>query len=106
MLALVPTAENKDNYGETPLMVAAYNDLVAGNSRYTITDHLRSFCDLVVNEFNKSGTEAGHVSKRISAITAMIWKYNIIPPDKLMLCLVLRTYEGNKFHVSWLLQRC
>ena len=30
----------------------------------------------------------------------MIWKYNIIPPDKLMLCLVLRTYEGNKFHVS------
>ena len=65
-----------------------------------LTSHLRSFCDLVVNEFNKSGTEAGHLSKRINAITSMIWKYNIIPPDKLMLCLVLRTYEGNKSHVS------
>ena len=29
------------------VMVAGYNDMVAGNSRYTITDHLRSFCDLV-----------------------------------------------------------
>ena len=65
-----------------------------------LIQHLRSFCDLVVNEFNESGAEAGHVAKRISAITAMIWKYNIIPPDRFILCLVLRTYEGHKIQVS------
>ena len=29
------------------VMVAGYNDMVKGSSRYTIIDHLRSFCDLV-----------------------------------------------------------
>lgn len=59
-----------------------------------LTAHLRSFCDLLVCEFSKSGG-TGHVNKCIDALNNLIWKYNIIALDRLILCMALRTHEGN-----------
>ncbi len=60
--------------------------------------HLRSFCDVLVCEFSKSGG-SGHVNKCIEAMNSLIWKYNVISLDRLILCMVLRTNEGNEAQV-------
>ena len=64
-----------------------------------LTCHLRSFCDMLVCEFSKSG-QAGHVNKCIDAMNNMIWKYNIVALEKLILCMALRTNEGSEAQVS------
>ena len=64
-----------------------------------LTCHLRSFCDMLVCEFSKSG-QAGHVNKCIDAMNNMIWKYNIVALEKLILCMALRTHEGSEAQVS------
>ena len=45
-------------------------------------------------EFAKSHP-TGHVNKCIDAMNNLIWKYNIIALDRLILCMALRTNEGN-----------
>ena len=64
-----------------------------------LTMHLRSFCDMLVCEFSKSG-QAGHVNKCIDAMNNMIWRYNIIALEKLILCMALRTHEGSEAQVN------
>ena len=59
------------------------------------TAHLRSFCDVLVMEFAKSHP-TGHVNKCIDAMNNLIWKYNIIALDRLILCMALRTNEGTE----------
>ena len=44
-------------------------------------------------EFAKSHP-TGHVNKCIDAMNNLIWKYNIIALDRLILCMALRTNEG------------
>jgi mediator of RNA polymerase II transcription subunit 23 len=63
-----------------------------------LTTHLRNFCDVLVCEFSKSGG-SGHVNKCIEAMNSLIWKYNIIALDRLILCMALRTNEGNEAQV-------
>jgi mediator of RNA polymerase II transcription subunit 23 len=65
-----------------------------------LTSHLRSFCDMLVCEFSKSG-QAGHVNKCIDAMNNLIWKYNIIALEKLILCMALRTHEGSEAQVCF-----
>jgi len=65
-----------------------------------LTAHLRSFCDFLVHEFSKSGG-GGHVNKCIDAMNNMIWKYNIITLDRLVLCMALRHHEGNEAQVCF-----
>ena len=65
-----------------------------------LTAHLRSFCDVLVLEFSKSGG-AGHVNKCIDAMNNLIWKYNIIALDRIILCMALRTNEGNDAQVCF-----
>lgn len=65
-----------------------------------LTAHLRSFCDVLVMEFGKS-YPPGHVGKCIDAINNLIWKYNIIALDRLILCMALRTNEGNEAQVCF-----
>ena len=65
-----------------------------------LTAHLRSFCDFLVHEFSKSGG-GGHVHKCIDAMNSMIWKYNIITLDRLVLCMALRNHEGNEAQVCF-----
>ena len=63
-----------------------------------LTQHLRAFCDFLVHEFSKFGG-GGHVNKSIDAMNNMIWKYNIITIDRLVLCMALRHHEGNEAQV-------
>ena len=65
------------------------------------TAHLRSFCDVLVMEFAKSHP-TGHVNKCIDAMNNLIWKYNIIALDRLILCMALRTNEGTELLKLWL----
>ena len=65
-----------------------------------LTAHLRSFCDVLVLEFSKSGG-SGHVNKCIDAMNNLIWKYNIIALDRLILCMALRTNEGSHAQVCF-----
>ena len=53
---------------------------------------------MLVCEFSKSG-QAGHVNKCIDAMNNLIWKYNIIALEKLILCMALRTHEGSEAQV-------
>ena len=65
-----------------------------------LTAHLRSFCDFLVHEFSKSGG-GGHVHKCIDAMNSMIWKFNIISLDRLVLCMAMRNHEGNEAQVCF-----
>uniref|UniRef100_A0A1B6D9V1 Mediator of RNA polymerase II transcription subunit 23 n=1 Tax=Clastoptera arizonana TaxID=38151 RepID=A0A1B6D9V1_9HEMI len=65
-----------------------------------LSSHLRNFCDYIVFEFVTSG-EGQHVNKCVDAINSMVWQYNIITIDRLILCLVLRTQEGNEAQVCF-----
>jgi hypothetical protein len=55
-----------------------------------LSAHLRKFCDYLVFEFANSGG-GQHVNKCVDAINDMIWKYNIVTIDRLVLCLVSTT---------------
>ncbi|KAJ8925039.1 hypothetical protein NQ315_001210 [Exocentrus adspersus] len=69
-----------------------------------LSAHLRKFCDCLVFEFSNS-PGGQHVNKCVDTINDMIWKYNIVTIDRLVLCLALRTQEGNEAKVcSFIIQ--
>ncbi|XP_041987313.1 mediator of RNA polymerase II transcription subunit 23 [Aricia agestis] len=53
-----------------------------------LSAHLRKFCDYLV--FEVTNPAGGHINKCVEAINDIIWKYNIVTIDRLVLCLVLR----------------
>lgn len=65
-----------------------------------LSAHLRKYCDYLVYEFANSGG-GQHVNKCVDAINDMIWKYNIVTIDRLVLCLALRTQEGSEAQVCF-----
>ncbi|GAB0092218.1 Mediator of RNA polymerase II transcription subunit 23 [Sergentomyia squamirostris] len=65
-----------------------------------LSTHLRKLCDYIVFEVQNSNVGA-HVNKCVDTINDMIWKYNIVTIDRLVLCLALRTQEGNEAQVSF-----
>lgn len=56
-----------------------------------LSAHLRKFCDHLVFEFANS-VGGQHVNKCVDTVNDMIWKYNIVTIDRLVLCLVSYTY--------------
>lgn len=50
--------------------------------------HLRKFCDYIVFEVSSIACDGSYVNKCVDAINDMIWKYNIVTFDRLVLCLV------------------
>lgn len=67
--------------------------------------HVRTFADFLVYEFS---TSAGgqQLNKCIEILNDMVWKYNIVTLDRLILCLVSRkdlnvspACRGNLSHV-------
>ncbi|XP_037867967.1 mediator of RNA polymerase II transcription subunit 23 [Bombyx mori] len=65
-----------------------------------LSAHLRKFCDYLV--FEVTDPAGGpHIYKCVDAINDIIWKYNIVTIDRLVLCLVLRPNpDGNESQVS------
>ncbi|KAL7643695.1 UNVERIFIED_CONTAM: hypothetical protein RMT77_005693 [Armadillidium vulgare] len=56
--------------------------------------HVRTLCDFLVLEFSNSSLGT-HLSKCVDTMNAIIWQFNIVPIDRLILCLCLRTQEGS-----------
>lgn len=66
--------------------VVAYKILERIGAR-ALSAHLRKFCDYFVFEVTNSAGQQ-QVNKCVDTINDMIWKYNIITIDRLVLCLV------------------
>ncbi|KAJ8687549.1 hypothetical protein QAD02_023343 [Eretmocerus hayati] len=66
-----------------------------------LSAHLRKFCDYIVFEVSSITCDGSYVNKSVDAINDMIWKYNIVTFDRLVLCLALRTLEGNEAQVCF-----
>lgn len=58
--------------------------------------HVRTFADFLVYEFS---TSAGgqQLNKCIEILNDMVWKYNIVTLDRLILCLVRRNLHTEKY---------
>ncbi|XP_053676099.1 mediator of RNA polymerase II transcription subunit 23 [Anopheles nili] len=65
-----------------------------------LSTHLRKLCDYLLFEVANS-IGGAHVNKCVDTINDMIWKYNIVTIDRLVLCLILRTLDGNEAQVSF-----
>ncbi|GFU50837.1 mediator of RNA polymerase II transcription subunit 23 [Trichonephila clavipes] len=69
-----------------------------------LSAHLRTFADFLVYEFAIS--PAGqHVNKYVDALNDLIWKCHVIQLDRLILCLSLRSFEGDEAQVCFLIIR-
>lgn len=65
-----------------------------------LSAHVRVFADYLVYEFSTS-VGGKHVSKCITHLNDLIWKYNVVTLDRLVLCLALRSHEGNEAQVCF-----
>lgn len=66
----------------------------------TLSTHLRTFVDYLVYEFANS--VAGElVNKYAEALCSLIWKFQIISLDRLLLCMCLRNFDGSKVQVCF-----
>ncbi|KAH6922410.1 hypothetical protein HPB50_013523 [Hyalomma asiaticum] len=65
-----------------------------------LSSHLRTFADFLVFEVSNS-VGGQHVNKCIDALNDLIWKYHVISLDRLILCLALRSFEGNEIQVCF-----
>uniref|UniRef100_A0A1A9X3H6 Mediator of RNA polymerase II transcription subunit 23 n=1 Tax=Glossina brevipalpis TaxID=37001 RepID=A0A1A9X3H6_9MUSC len=76
--------------------------ILEGISARALSANLRKLCDYLVNEVASSnGKEFIH--KCVDSINNMIWKYNVVTIDRVVLCLALRTQEGNEAQVCFLI---
>lgn len=77
----------------------AYKVLERAGAR-ALSAHLRTFADFMVFEFANS-VGGQHVNKCIDALNDLIWKCNVVTIDRLVLCLALRSFEGNEAQVCF-----
>ncbi|XP_067034898.1 mediator of RNA polymerase II transcription subunit 23-like [Acropora muricata] len=63
-----------------------------------LSAHVRVFADYLVYELSKS-VGGKHVNKCITHLNDLIWKYNVVTLDRLVLSLALRSHEGNEAQV-------
>lgn len=66
----------------------------------TLSSHLRTFVDYLVHEFANS-VAGQHVNKYAGALNDLIWKYQIISLDRLLLCMCLRSFGGCEAQVCF-----
>lgn len=52
-----------------------------------LSTHLRKLCDYLAYDFANSGQNQ-NINKRVDAVNDLIWKYNVVTLDRLVLCLV------------------
>lgn len=65
-----------------------------------LSAHLRKLCDYLAYEFANSG-QNHNISKLVDAVNSLMWKYNVVTLDRLVLCLAIRTQEGNEAQVCF-----
>lgn len=52
-----------------------------------LSNHLRKLCDYLAYDFANSG-QSPNINLRVDAVNDLIWKYNVVTLDRLVLCLV------------------
>ncbi|XP_068748521.1 mediator of RNA polymerase II transcription subunit 23-like [Montipora capricornis] len=65
-----------------------------------LSAHVRVFADYLVYELSKS-VGGKHINKCIAHLNDLIWKYNVVTLDRLVLCLALRSHEGSEAQVCF-----
>ncbi|XP_061399738.1 mediator of RNA polymerase II transcription subunit 23 [Musca vetustissima] len=76
--------------------------ILEGISARALLVNLRKLCDYLVSEVvSYNGKEFIH--KSVDSINNMIWKYNVVTIDRVVLCLLIRTLEGNEAQVCFLI---
>uniref|UniRef100_A0A8C1XQ15 Mediator of RNA polymerase II transcription subunit 23 n=1 Tax=Cyprinus carpio TaxID=7962 RepID=A0A8C1XQ15_CYPCA len=63
--------------------------------------HVRTFADFLVYELSTSAGGQQQLNKCIEILNDMVWKYNIVTLDRLILCLAMRSHEGNEAQVCY-----
>ncbi|XP_037947513.1 mediator of RNA polymerase II transcription subunit 23-like [Teleopsis dalmanni] len=87
---------------ETETISPVAYKILEGISARALSAHLRKLCDYLVGEVaNSNGKDFIH--KCVDTINNMIWKYNVVTVDRVVLCLSLRTQEGNEAQVCFLI---
>lgn len=66
----------------------------------TLSAHLRTFVDYLVYEFANS-VAGQHVNKYAEALNNLIWKFQIVNLDRLLLCMCLRSFDGCEAQVCF-----
>lgn len=66
----------------------------------TLSAQLRTFVDYLVYEFANS-VGGQHVNKYAEALNDLIWKFQIISLDRLLLCMCLRSFDGCEAQVCF-----
>lgn len=79
----------EENRGITPI---AYKVLDRLGPR-SVSAHLRTFSDYIVSELNLNSAGGQHFHKAIDSLNEMVWRYNIVTIDRLILCLALRNVD-------------
>jgi mediator of RNA polymerase II transcription subunit 23 len=87
-----------DNYFR--IIIFQYRILERIGAR-ALSSHLRKLCDYLVYEVHCSGMSVTHVNKCVDTVNDMIWKYNVVTIDRLVLCLALRPQEGSEAQVCF-----
>lgn len=65
-----------------------------------LSAHLRKLCDYLAFEFTISGQNNINISKLIDAVNSLMWKYNVVTLDRLVLCLVSHSIYRVQFYNS------
>lgn len=68
-----------------------------------LSSHLRTFADFMVYELNLSGVSGQNVNKFIETLSDMVWRYNIVTIDRLVLCVALRNFDENEARLCYLI---
>ncbi|KAL3868089.1 hypothetical protein ACJMK2_040926 [Sinanodonta woodiana] len=64
--------------------------------------HLRTFADFLVFELSLPNSQS-LLSRYIEAVNDMVWKYNILTIDRLVLCMSLRNLENNEVQICFVI---
>ena len=54
-----------------------------------LTVHIRTFCDYLIHVLSTSA-DGNFFKKCVEGVHKLVWTYNIVPIDRLILCLVRR----------------
>ncbi|KAK3090128.1 hypothetical protein FSP39_009382 [Pinctada imbricata] len=68
-----------------------------------LSAHLRTFADYMVFELNNTGVSGQYLNKSIDTLNEMVWRYNIVPIDRLVLCLALRNFDETEARLCFLI---
>lgn len=76
------------------LSILRYFSVIEKIGPRVLSKHLRTFTDYLVNEFaNPPSSGNQYVNRCVQSLNDLIWRYNVVSIDRLILVLVRRQYS-------------